>query len=100
MNSVVQMVSLSLSNAIITDGYYVQNVTAQRTSQYGHSLLCLSFSYVWFLSLINSINESPFRLMYTLLLQLLFPIVSNIYSFKTILISPGNGINCGLPAMV
>ena len=36
MNSVMHMVSLSLSDAIITDDYYVQNVTAQRTTQYSH----------------------------------------------------------------
>ena len=50
-------------------------------------------------SLICPINESPFQLTYTPLLQLFFTTVSNLYSFKEILISPGNGINCGLPAL-
>jgi hypothetical protein len=50
-------------------------------------------------SLVCPINESHFRLTYTPLLQLFFTDVSNLYSFKEILISPGNEINCVLPAL-
>ena len=50
-------------------------------------------------SLICHINESPFRLTYTLPLKLFFTTVSNLYSFKEILISPGNGIHFGLSAL-
>ena len=50
LNSVMHMVSLSLSDAIITDDYYGWNVTAQRTSRYSHRLI---ISLLRLVSLLN-----------------------------------------------
>ena len=85
--------------AIITCDYYVINVTILRTSWYSHLLLWLSSFYVWSLFLLFPYLWKSFSIDLHTSITLVFTTVSNLYSFKEILISPGNEINYGLLAL-